>query len=384
MIQTKSLSPKMIYDKISETVVSQDEAKRAIATALHLHYVTAMQYHKTDKSYPKCHTLLMGPSGNGKTFLIKEGIKALQELTGTSIGQLVEIDCTTLSVGGVWKGLSLGDYIATMYKKTKDPFSRETAVIYLDEFDKLCIPMSGSSGDDMHKQIQYALLKLVEGMEQEVEGRTSLSLGTTINTRQMLFIFSGNFAEIRKTEDDDKKGTIGFTPIVDSNIIDIKERLQKAGLATQLIGRIGQVAKIHRLNKDELMDILVNHALPRVKTLFSFMKRKFTIKKKDLKEIVDYALKIKTGARGVQAGLDRYVTESLFDVSYDTVYNTPEPEYKGQDLTPKEVLHLGSMKIPIIEDFDSFEDIFNKEPTEEELEELRKELEEEEGDPTDE
>lgn len=399
MIQLPTISPKQIFDILDSKVIGQTEAKRSIANTLFLHYVN-LQYKKTfgvEKAPQNANTLIMGPSGNGKTFLITEGIKAIRQLTGQSIMPMLLVDCTNLGAGGTWAGLSLIDHIAEHVAECQntgdDP---ESTVVYLDEVDKLCDNGSSPGGIDLNKQIQYTMLKALEGAP--IKAPRGQNFVKEINTANMLFVLSGNFPQVRKKTDEDKKVSIGFvdTSGAKDNKKDLVRLLQEIGMATQFAGRLGKVLSISSLTKRELCDIALMLMVPEIVKMYDFMGYTLHIPLSVVESFAEEALANKTGARGLQSAFNKYLEDTLFDQVYvmpeagqlslvKPTSNLRKLPIKFLPVEPKEEPENDSKYLSI----DEINQLFNEEDldpnapddeylTDEEREEYIKSLEEEE------
>ncbi len=305
-----SISPKEIYEYVDQYVVGQHEAKVAISNCMFMHYVKCMQSISQKKAIAKTNLLLMGPSGSGKTLLVMQAAEALREITQVELAPFLEIDCTSLAAVG-WEG----NHIMGLLECHKDdcglsPFGFETSVIFLDEFDKMCIPAIGSSGTDHNRNTQYNLLKVVEGVV--------FARGTKkFDTSKMLFVFAGNFPQIRHRREKDSKPSMGFGGVdTQAAGMDVHTELEKGGVISQLVGRISQVAELHRLGKKELRDILVYQMIPEHAETWWFMGGELKVSDYHIRKIVAAAHKKGTGARGLQAGLDLYLSKELFKASF--------------------------------------------------------------------
>jgi len=315
------LTPKKIYDEVSKTIVGQHKAKKLVANAMYLHLVRLFKLAQDRETNPeakmdsKSNILLMGPSGCGKTFIVRETAKAIRRLTGLSVFEMLEVDSTGLTSKG-WEGDDLDDMIGNFYTNrlnhNKDLF--DASIIYLDEFDKKVMPAVGSSGTDHNKQLQYNLLKMVEGRDIEVKGRDGRAIIDTINTSNVLFIFSGSFEEVRnKRKDNGSK--LGFTfNNLHEQAGSLHEALIEVGAVTELVGRIGFVGEIEQLEKDELIQILIEHVVPKAGELLGRIGINLDEEGAVFEEIADHAIKRKTGARGLDV--------ELFTVLEDRIFNS--------------------------------------------------------------
>jgi len=303
------ISPKLIYDKISTKVVGQDEAKKIVSTSMFLHWVRFCQSLRQGTKLKKSNILLTGPTGTGKTLIVREAAQAIRDLTGYPICPVLEVDCTELTGRG-WEGESLTTLIKDLYKSTgSNDVTFASAVIFLDEFDKLCKSAISSSGTDHNKQTQYNLLKAVEGVK--IPG------GTELDTSKMLFIFAGNFSEIREKRAAVNK-QIGFSrDTLTLSQQDLHSELEAAGVSTQLVGRIAQVGELGELSKKELIEVLDRFLIPEYTNTWDFLGKKLKVKKSYKDEMVDRCFERKTGARGLQADLARHVEGELFNTEFD-------------------------------------------------------------------
>lgn len=321
-MSTITVTPRMIVEYLDKFVEGQDEAKKTLSVALFMHYVRFFQSQHTTDTLKKSNVLLMGPSGNGKTLMVKSACAAL-ELIGKMVfgwpkfAPMLEIDCTSLSARG-WEGdnfTGLLDDHRKMIGRTNATASEAkqilaSSVIYFDEFDKLCMPAVGKSGTDHNKTTQYNLLKAVEGTPLKLPG-----LSVPVDTSKMLFVFSGNFPQIRHKRKDNKK-VMGFTGQQENKDIDIFTELQHAGMITQLAGRVSYVAELQELDRKQLRKVLVSHILPEVESTFNFMGYDMKISNYYLTKIVDEAISKGTGARGLQAAVDKHFMKQLLDMEF--------------------------------------------------------------------
>lgn len=301
---SREISPKQIYDKISDKVVGQEEAKKLVCNTLFLHFARYCQTACVGGEYKKSNALLMGPTGCGKTYIVREATKAIRELVGIPICPLLEVDCTELSARG-WQGDDLAEILKKFYKECATGEGVfDTGVVFLDEFDKLCKPAVGSGGTDHNRNTQYNLLKMVEGSKIE-----------HFNTNGLLFIFAGNFSEIRAMRDRKPK-ILGFTgeSNIETGYVDYHTELDKAGMATQLVGRTPHVAQLYELKPQELTRILDEHLIPELAATWDFLGKDLKISNKAKLAMVDNCYQRKTGARGLHADLNAHLEGELFDM----------------------------------------------------------------------
>ena len=316
----KTISPRQIFDILDKRIIGQKDAKRQLSNILFTHYTNIVYRRMTGKKAKTSNFLLMGPSGNGKTMLINEGVKAVRELTELDIMPLLNVDSTSLHPEG-WSGINISDVLEA-HKEHTTRESFKSTVMYFDEFDKLTMPMVSAGGGDTHKQMQYAMLTLIEGTDYNV-GSSGHKGGSSYDVSDFLFIFSGNFPNLRKDRDDEDK-YIGFTKAEDNSVDedlteDLFIQLTKSGLATQLAGRISSVVEIKALKHHELVDIMNQLVLPQARDMYEFMGHKLEVPSSQINSMVEKAVKRKTGARGLQASLQEYLQDTLFEQSMPVV-----------------------------------------------------------------
>jgi ATP-dependent Clp protease ATP-binding subunit ClpX len=313
-METK-ISPKQIYDEVSKTVIGQHEAKTIMANATFLHFTRIIRK-MLGKAPPNnnSNVMIMGPSGNGKTFLAKQCSEALRTITGyDKLCPFIEIDCTELSGRG-WVGENITEILANESKKYRDANIFESSIVFLDEFDKLCERATGKDGCDHNRNTQYNLLKTIEGCELTV---STQNFRADINTSGMLFVLAGNFASVRHNRKLKEK-VIGFEREIDkAKLMDKHQELEEAGMITQLVGRTSFVAEIEQLGKKELEVILKEQIYPEYKDMFQFLQKDLVLTDRTMKSIVKKAIKQNTGARSLKSYFLSHVEKELFNCELD-------------------------------------------------------------------
>lgn len=308
------ISPKAIYEEISKTVIGQEQAKRMVSNVVFLHFVRYIQSVKEGKLLKKTNSLLMGPTGCGKTFIVREASKAIRKLTGYPICPVLEVDCTELTARG-WEGDSLTDHIKDHYEEFgENEATFNSTIVFLDEFDKLCKPAVSSSGNDHNRLTQYNLLKTIEGAEIKI--KSSYGIPRKISTHKMMFIMAGNFSEVRALREQ-RKNVMGFRQATEEEkFVDFHTELENVGMVTQLVGRTPHVAELYDLEPPDLKIILNEHLLPEIKDTWRYLNRDLNISEKDIEKIVQNCYTRKTGARGLQTDLAKHIEDDLFDAEF--------------------------------------------------------------------
>lgn len=317
---TDRINANVIKAYLDEFAVGQQAAKKTLSTALSLHFIKQAYSTYTSKDIKKSNVLLAGPSGNGKTYLVDKATEALNIITGSDTFKVLKIDASKLSIDG-WHGTSLSEHLANFF--TQDCQSNiETfnqSIVFLDEFDKLANPRISSGGTNFNREIQYSILKAIEGedlwppeLKNKLGPRSKLL--DKLSTKNMLFIFAGNFPNLRQYREIASKKSIGFVNVNKPIDLNLQEELQKVGVVTQIIGRISMYAELTTLTRRELKNILVkakDNVYEQYRSLFEFCDEKFELSDYHLNKIVDGCLKDKTGARGLQRALEAFAIDRL-------------------------------------------------------------------------
>lgn len=305
------ISPKKINEYIGESVVGQKQARRVISTAMFLHFARCMSLGMGGKQFKKSNSLLMGPSGSGKTLIVREAIKAVGEISKYKMAPLLEIDCTSLSARG-WEGDDVQDLLEEHYRANwRDKFALASTVVFLDEVDKMCMPAVGKSGTDHNRKTQYGLLKIVEGMKLPVAKDQHL------DTSSMMFVFAGNFPQIRHLAAARAKPAMGFSGEIQPPVVDLHQQLEKGGMITQLVGRISSIGELDRLDRKQLRSILVDHILPEYKEMCDFLGYDMQASNYYIRKMVDEADSKGTGARGLQSAVDKWLEDDIYNMKFE-------------------------------------------------------------------
>jgi len=202
-------APHIIKQKLDEYVIGQEQAKKIISVAVYNHYKRVATNTMDEIEIEKSNMLMIGPTGCGKTYLVKTLAKLLDV-------PLAIADATSLTEAGY-----IGDDIESVVSKLlaaadNDVEKAESGIVFIDEIDKLAKKKNTTSRDVSGESVQQGLLKLLEGSEVEVPvGSNSKNMMvplTTINTKNILFICGGAFPELDDIikERLNKQSSIGF------------------------------------------------------------------------------------------------------------------------------------------------------------------------------
>ena len=330
------VSPKHLYNYLSEHVIGQDEAKKLISVAVYNHYKRFMDniYGFTndiknnpfeDVTIDKSCCIIAGKSGCGKTFMLRMLAKYL------NIPFYIQ-DSTTLSesgyVGDDVENAVLGALRASNYNIQ----ATQHAIIVFDEFDKLSRRSENPSitRDVGGEGVQQSLLKLVEGTVVNVPpngGRKHPEQQCIpIDTTNILFFGIGAFDGLEKIIENRKnKKTLGFEAITKNDKKDVEEDylsdittedLKKFGLIPELIGRFPLVTHVKPLTEDQLYQILVepkNSIIKQYQKMMWIDNIDLTFDEDALRLIAKNASEKKTGARALRGVLDKVLADLMFE-----------------------------------------------------------------------
>ena len=328
LIDIKNIpAPHKIKARLDEYVVGQEYAKKVISVAVSNPYKRVATDTMDDIEIEKSNILMIGPTGSGKTYMVKTLARLLDV-------PLAITDATSLTEAGY-----IGDDIESVVSKLlaaadNDVEKAEQGIIFIDEIDKIAKKKNTNQRDVSGESVQQGMLKLLEGSEVEVpvgaNSKNAMVPLTTVNTRNILFICGGAFPDLDSIikERLTKQSSIGFGADLKDKYDHDRDLLSKVttedlrafGMIPEFLGRLPIVCTLKGLDEDMMVQILKeprNAILKQYQKLLALDEVKLDFDEDALRAIARKAMKKDTGARALRAIIEDFMLDIMYEIPKD-------------------------------------------------------------------
>ncbi len=328
--------PREVKAYLDRFVIKQDEAKKVLSVALcdHYHHVRLALAGQEQTNYLKQNIILIGPTGVGKTYLIR----SLADLIGVPF---VKADATKFSETG-YVGGDVEDLVRDLVRQANGDVARaQYGIIYIDEIDKIAAAANLAGRDVSGRGVQTNLLKLMEETEvparapndiagqiqamMEMTQRGAKKQPATINTKHILFVVSGAFDGLDKiVRKRVREAAIGFAAR-EQRAGQEERELDRAqtrdfiefGFEPEFIGRLPVRVLCQSLSVEDLFQVLKSSEgsiIRQYEQSFAAYGLEVLFQDDGLRRIAELAGDEQTGARGLMTVCERVFRDFKFEL----------------------------------------------------------------------
>ena len=352
-------APHKIKAKLDDYVIGQEQAKKIISVAVYNHYKRVVTDTMDDIEIEKSNILMLGPTGSGKTYLVKTLARLLDV-------PLAITDATSLTEAGY-----IGDDIESLVSKLlaaadNDVEKAERGIIFVDEIDKIAKKKNTNQRDVSGESVRQGMLKLLEGSDVEVpvgaNSKNAMVPLTTVNTRNILFICGGAFPGLEQIikERLNKQSSIGFIADLkdkydhDKNLLSkvTVEDLRNFGMIPEFLGRLPVICTLQSLDREMFVKILKeprNAILKQYQKLLALDEVRLEFEDDALYAIAEKAMEKDTGARALRAIIEEFMLDIMYEIPKDDSIGEVIITRAYIEGTGGPVIRLRGQEVPMLE-----------------------------------